>query len=388
MPHPPTNTLGSFLRLRHLLWVGVAVTVGLLWAVGCGEDDSPEVEEFSVTPTPANMGGLFVSSGTPNDPIPGEVLSRPYVSGVSIRTTWESVEPAEGQFDWSYIDAQLATAEAAGKQVILRVMAGIYTPRWVYDAGAESIDLTGQNRNSSLFGQGFRIPLPWDAVLLDRWDGLVSALGERYGGREAIYAVSMAGPTGLTSEMILPQGEEAWAAAGYTDDKLIAAWTTTIDAYASAFPRTPLSLAVSAIPIPRHPGSTRPAQEVIAYGLRHYGARFYLQGNWLGDTFPPEDGSSAYGQVYQLLSRAGSRTTIGFQIDGRKLSGGTYDPAPDEGVDDPVTDLGRALERALAAGASYVEVNERHFGEPVYDADLRRIALRLAISSPLTGQRQ
>ena len=382
----PTSTLSSLHHPQRLAWAGLALAVGLLWAVACSDGETPKVEVPRATPTEApsgraEAGGLFASSGTPNDPIPDRILSLPFVAGVSIRTTWESVEPLEGEFDWSYIDSQLARAEAAGKRAILRVMAGIYAPQWVYDAGAESTVLRGHNQNNKLFGREFRIPVPWDAVVLDRWKRFIAALGERYNGHQAIYAVAMAGPTGLTSEMILPQDEEVWTAAGYSDARLIAAWTTTIDAYARAFPDTPLSLAVSAIPIPRHPGTTRPAQEVVAYGLAHYGSQFYVQGNWLADTFPPLDESGPYNELYQLLSRASSRTTVGFQIGGHKLSGQSYDPESDQDSSTLTTDLGRALERALMAGASYIELNERHFNNSTYDSDLRRIALRLAGSS-------
>jgi hypothetical protein len=390
MRQAPTRTVSSLHRRQLHRWAGLVVAMALLWAAGCGDHESSKVGAPRATETATPLartkaGGLFVSSGTPNQAIPDSILTLPYVAGVSIRATWESVEPAEGQFDWSYLDSQLARAEAAGKLAILRVMAGIDAPQWVYDAGAQSIVLTGHNRNNNLFGQSFRIPVPWDPVLLDRWKSLVSALGERYNGRKAVYAVAMAGPTGLTSEMILPQDEEAWTAAGYSDERLVAAWITTIDAYAQAFRDTPFSLAVSAIPIPRHPGTTRPAQEVVAYGLEHYGSRLYVQGNWLADTFPALDGSGPYGELYQLLSHISGRTTIGFQIGGHKLSGQYYDPGSDEDPGGPTTDLGRAAERALAAGASYIELNERYFSDSVYEADLRRIALRLAGSPTSEG---
>jgi hypothetical protein len=74
-----------------------------------------------------------------------------------------------------------------------------------------------------------------DAVLLDRWDGLVSALGERYGGREAVYAVSMAGQQDLPRDDPAPgrRPERPPATRRQANRRL----TTTIDAYARAFLR-------------------------------------------------------------------------------------------------------------------------------------------------------
>src|ERR1700738_982837 len=60
------------------------------------------------------------------------ILANPNVDGIALRSYWNHLEPADGVYDWSYIDKPLAQAVAAGKSVSLSDTAGIQTPDWVY----------------------------------------------------------------------------------------------------------------------------------------------------------------------------------------------------------------------------------------------------------------
>src|SRR5437879_4806814 len=62
-------------------------------------------------------------------------LRDPLVYGVSWKFRWSTLEPAEGQFDWSLVDQAVDVAARAGKKSILRVYSGLTTPDWVYEAG-------------------------------------------------------------------------------------------------------------------------------------------------------------------------------------------------------------------------------------------------------------
>src|SRR4030095_12975867 len=49
------------------------------------------------------------------------VLKNPDVMGISIRQGGMDLEPTEGNFDWSFLDSEVAKAAAAGKKVMLRI---------------------------------------------------------------------------------------------------------------------------------------------------------------------------------------------------------------------------------------------------------------------------
>lgn len=69
--------------------------------------------------------------------------------------TLGSIEPADGVYDWTELDAASALAQANGKQWTVGVIWGIGCPQWVYNAGAVPVALT----------DGV-MPTPWDPVLL------------------------------------------------------------------------------------------------------------------------------------------------------------------------------------------------------------------------------
>jgi hypothetical protein len=86
--------------------------------------------------------------------------------------TWAALEPAPGSFTWSTLDAEVASAEAAGMEVTLTL--GM-TPTW----GSSQPSL------ASAYGAG-ATAMP--SHLAD-WDTYVSAVATRYQGRIANYEV-------------------------------------------------------------------------------------------------------------------------------------------------------------------------------------------------------
>ena len=48
-------------------------------------------------------------------------IENPDVVGISIRQDWAALEPSEGNFDWSFLDAQVGRAAAYGKVILLRI---------------------------------------------------------------------------------------------------------------------------------------------------------------------------------------------------------------------------------------------------------------------------
>jgi beta-galactosidase GanA len=68
-------------------------------------------------------------------PVDESVLKLPFVAGVSIRASWEAIEPEEGKFDWNYLDNSLAEVKKAKKKAMLRILPGVHSPAWIYRKG-------------------------------------------------------------------------------------------------------------------------------------------------------------------------------------------------------------------------------------------------------------
>lgn len=67
----------------------------------------------------------------------------PRCTGIDLYLTWSEIEPEEGKFNWSELDAQMAPWIAAGKKVALRFSTGGHrvqeTPEWVFQSGVRRI---------------------------------------------------------------------------------------------------------------------------------------------------------------------------------------------------------------------------------------------------------
>ncbi|NMC21190.1 MAG: alpha/beta hydrolase fold domain-containing protein [Thermogutta sp.] len=250
--------------------------------------------------------GLFVCRGP--SPTPEREVNFPFIDGWLVRPGWDKVEPQEGNFDWTYIDNEIALAKKLKKRITLCVLGGPQTPDWVYDAGASSFAFRlGANRKyGRKSDRDVRIPVLWDETYLAKWTALVRELGRRYDREEAVVLIHITGATGNGLEMQLPFGPEDrknWDRLGYTPEKAIKAWQRIIDAFADAFPSKPLDIDI-------HPvlGSDEVAAEVAAYGSKKLAKRFGVFGGWLSGKDASQDrhhaGMHALAAIYGPLGFA------------------------------------------------------------------------------------
>ena len=164
--------------------------------------------------------------------------------GISWRFRWADLEPSPGGFDWRPIDNAMHATQATHKRVILRVIAGLYSPSWVI---AKSQRVSVSNLyfpNTTPYANPSILPVPWNSTYLADWDTFIRAFGARYDGNGAIYVIELSGG-GDIGDMYLPPDMHAWNLAGYSDARLQGAWQHVISGYAAAFTRTPVDLNIT-----------------------------------------------------------------------------------------------------------------------------------------------
>jgi hypothetical protein len=206
---------------------------------------------------------------------------------------------------WGYVDDafeavhQYNAANGTNKTVMLSLTPGVYAPSWflsgltpcdpLFQTGVAHGDLSKCGRQHFVgFSEANSVlddlPLPWDATYKSAWASVVKIAGARYSGRKELVAVSVAGPTASSAEMILPNdsnscanlscpgygytgwaAEQMWnvllaqspygAASVNTDNAFIAEWNDAVGVYERAFSNVTVMLLPDAgIGFPRFGG--------------------------------------------------------------------------------------------------------------------------------------
>lgn len=158
----------------------------------------------------------------------------PSIVGVAIRVAWAEIEQSPGQFNWSYLDEAIRIAGAKKKLVAISVIAGIYSPDWVFGS-AKILQLTGRDakhRNT--------MPAPWDSNYLTAWRAFVEVFGQRYDGNPVIGYVTATGP-GRAEECHVV--DDPLDAGQFDSSRWVAAAKEIIEYYNAAFKKTPWVLA-------------------------------------------------------------------------------------------------------------------------------------------------
>ncbi len=162
----------------------------------------------------------------------------PGLSVIYLRVPWSFLEPKEGEYNWSLLDAPAQRWIDKGKKIALRVSCSESwlrhaTPKWVQDAGARGVEFE--------FGKGPRAGGPlWDPdyldpIFLQKLDRFLAALARRYDGNPNVAFIDVGsfgmwgeGHTGFSSRL--------------NDDQTLAVVKRHIDLHRARFPRTLLCI--------------------------------------------------------------------------------------------------------------------------------------------------
>lgn len=251
----------------------IALLAWMAWGVTRRTPTTPTIQPAEA------IAGLYVLG--PEKRAPGwtrKMIERDNgIIGASIRIRWRDSEPEDGVYDWQGLDARLAAVKAANGKAMIRVLPGVFTPEWVYDAGAASVMVVDNNPYHATHGERIKAPVLWDAIYLEHWFRFVRAMGKRYADNPEVRIVGVTGPSGAGELHLAGRADGAtWRAAGYTEEKVIQAWEQTIKTYRAAFPCQHLSVAIVNPTAFGHPG-------LVLNGIVEYCAKHGVgvQGNWL-----------------------------------------------------------------------------------------------------------
>jgi hypothetical protein len=119
------------------------------------------------------------------------LIERPDIAGVQIVYTWKSLEPAQGEYDFSQIETDLALLEKHGKKLFVQLQDRFFSiearnvPRYLlekpeYGGGlVPQSDYAGEGQPA---GHGWAA-IQWNPAVRARFQALLSALAQEFDGR-------------------------------------------------------------------------------------------------------------------------------------------------------------------------------------------------------------
>jgi hypothetical protein len=302
--------LSKFLRTVHpYLWVmalGVSGQLSLFAAAG--------------SPLRTGLWALQpIESGRDVSAFEAKVHRNSYLSGVCLHIGWKDIEKEPGRVDFSAIDKYVAALRHIGMKYELGIKAGVDTPAFVYQQGAQSFEARVNNPNRPNFGAAVAIPIPWDPRYQQSFSGLIAQLGERYSSDPLCVSVGLTCANFMSKEMHLPRTPPdlaKWKQMGDYGAKLLDVYKKYTDEWAKAFPHQQISLHLSKV-LDLPPTF---AERVVEYGLSKYPERFTIQNDQL--TGRKEDtGTQSYDIVQKYRDRAhhGFQSVAGFAHSGERM---------------------------------------------------------------------
>ena len=173
------------------------------------------------------------------------VLANPDLTGVVIRQDWSELEPTEGNFDWAFLDSEVARATDAGKEILLRINTQAHKPAWVtaavQDAGGTFFTFDDSGVETT-------IPVFWDPTYLAKKKAMIIAVGERFASNPYLRVVSASFANAVSEDWNIPHTPDDianWFAAGYSAEKMLDTGQQIIDTTMTAFPNQLVTMAIS-----------------------------------------------------------------------------------------------------------------------------------------------
>ncbi|MBN1674726.1 MAG: fibronectin type III domain-containing protein [Kiritimatiellae bacterium] len=151
------------------------------------------------------------------------IYDQPHIKGVKIHYFWAWLEPSEGVYDFSIIEANLAELARHNKRLVIEVtwqgsyhMSGLCAPQYVYD----------QDAVFCWFGGDKCVAAMWRPWIAERYGKLLEALGQRFNDEPYVEGLMLGEETSLGS----------CPAPDVTVENVLAGLCSNFDAAKAAFP--------------------------------------------------------------------------------------------------------------------------------------------------------
>jgi hypothetical protein len=199
------------------------------------------------------------------------------IQGVTVYFGWRALEPQKGVLQLDTLLAAINAAHEAGKDINIAVLTGRWVPDYVLQD--PSIPQLTWTQHDSYTENGelsqATAPVPWGATYDTYFSDFIGRLSNALDGLP-INSVSITGGSnvnGLETDLIA--GDSEIKRIGFTRGNYEHGWKSFIDAFATSFPSTRLTLALNDT-FGSHRRTDIP-QDLISYASARYGDRIYAQ---------------------------------------------------------------------------------------------------------------
>jgi hypothetical protein len=243
--------------------------------------------------------------------------------GVVVNATWTQLEPQQGTFDFSVLDASfsaIATYDRAHPKsplgARLRVFAAFAAPEWAKELGGPAITVPVKAGTTSMPTLGRW----WETPYREAWAGLQQALAKRYDGQPVLRDVAVSSCATLTAEpfVIAPGTMKAASAAGWTPAAQQACLDGALSDYA-VWRHTAIYYPMN--PFPGDPAITTEVMGRCARSKDGGGPWCILGNNALSpDSATTGRVAPVYEEINRLWSADTMRPPVSFQMNGPQPS--------------------------------------------------------------------
>lgn len=209
-------------------WLTIGIPLALLAACFDGGTTPASNAGGGATYPPARVFALLDPGESPSAMARFAALAT--VDGLAFRARWRDLEPNDGGYDWSALDAAFDAVRAHDKRLTVHVgVSGGGWPDWLRGADAVIYNYTGPQGGTS-------DPLPWDAVFLARYERLVATLAAHLrdrGDLARLHAVSVGAPVAEMS--LVACRNNLLGGFAYNRASYLAAWAASIGSHGNRF---------------------------------------------------------------------------------------------------------------------------------------------------------
>ena len=306
--------------MRRLVVVGVLVLAGVLIAA-CTPTEPGYKPLLSGIVNKGSETYFHLAQPYPVIDLAEVAASSPGLTGTVVDVSWSQLEPSPGIFDFSTLDADLASVSAynsahsgATLGVKLRVWAANDAPEW-----AKTLD--GTPISTDVSNQPATVGQWWKPDYREAWRALQSALAQRYDDNPLLNEVVVASCASLTDEpMVMAAGPRVapnLLADGWTN----AAQQSCLDgalADYSVWHHTAIYFPLSPFTTLSPLGQRGIDDAVTAEVMQRCARSLSLGGPWcvLGNNAldPSQSGTFVYNEINSLYASDPSNTAVAFQM--------------------------------------------------------------------------